>query len=389
MKHIFVREKPKQTLFDTFLTGLIVLGLGLLCILFITALLLELVLSHGAASPKAAASAVSYDIMDRFDMHLTNSMSHALDGVVVIKKVYWLSDNDIVAPEPDQNRFGEAEDPASLQGLLDDAAKILDGQETLFSTDTQIYKKSTVHYYLDETIFTVTWKQVIDDVVYTISEVKIAHPSQFRRFLADGEYGSSHEYLTTEMASSVNAVVASAGDFYKYRRGGIVVYNGKVERFRADKMDTCGIDENGDFIFMPQGSFEDIDQCQKFVDEHKIRFTLSFGPVLVDNFERCEPGNYVVGQGNDRYARAAICQMGELHYLLVTANAEGGYNNYPTIHSFAKRIHEFGCEKAYTIDGGQTATLVMNDRLINRVSYGSQRQISDIIYFATAKPIDH
>ena len=30
-----------------------------------------------------------------------------------------------------------------------------------------------------------------DYSVYTFSEVKIAHPSQIRRFRADGEYGSA------------------------------------------------------------------------------------------------------------------------------------------------------------------------------------------------------
>ena len=38
------------------------------------------------------------------------------------------------------------------------------------------------YYYLDKTIFAVTWKQVVDGSVYTFSEVKIGHPSQFRRF---------------------------------------------------------------------------------------------------------------------------------------------------------------------------------------------------------------
>jgi exopolysaccharide biosynthesis protein len=41
---------------------------------------------------------------------------------------------------------------------------------------------------------------------------------------------------------------------------------------------------------------------------------------------------------------------------------------------------------AYCLDGGQTATIVLNDQLVNRPAFGTQRQISDIIYFATAVP---
>ena len=61
-----------------------------------------------------------------------------------------------------------------------------------------------------------------------------------------------------------------------------------------------------------------------------------------------------------------------------------GYNRY--YKKKKQNFATFGCEKAYTLDGGQTAVIAMNDKLINQVSYGAQREISDIIYFATALP---
>jgi hypothetical protein len=42
-----------------------------------------------------------------------------------------------------------------------------------------------------------------------------------------------------------------------------------------------------------------------------------------------------------------------------------------------------GCTMAYNLDGGQSATIVMNDEVKN---YVYERRISDIIYFATALP---
>ena len=53
---------------------------------------------------------------------------------------------------------------------------------------------------------------------------------------------------------------------------------------------------------------------------------------------------------------------------------------------FAENIAQFGCEKAYTMDGGQTGAIAMNGKLMNPVQFGEQRRISDIIYFATAIP---
>ena len=45
-----------------------------------------------------------------------------------------------------------------------------------------------------------------------------------------------------------------------------------------------------------------------------------------------------------------------------------------------------GCIKAYTLDGGQIATTAFNGELINPVQFGAQKDISDVIYFATAVP---
>lgn len=302
------------------------------------------------------------------------------------KVIYEIPAGTQVAPEPDQARFGEAADPSELQWLLDEAAYMLDGQQMYFSTDTVIYDQSVVRYYLDDTIFAVTWQEVHDGSVYTFSEVKVNHPSQFRRHLAGGEFGSEMQYYTTEMAESVNAVVASAGDFYRFRNFGICVYEGQVRRVEGTYAETCYIDSNGDLSFTYGGDLTTTAAAQAYVDEHDIQFSLCFGPVLVDEYELVEHTWYGVGEINEGYARSALCQMDELHYLVATANTQGTHGKIPTVAQFVRNIAATGCRMAYCLDGGQTATIVMNDKLINRPVYGQQRKISDIIYFATAVP---
>lgn len=95
---------------------------------------------------------------------------------------------------------------------------------------------------------------------------------------------------------------------------------------------------------------------------------------------------YSVGEIRGTLSRAALCQMGKLHYVTVSVNMEPYAVNMPTLKQFATRLQELGIPKAYSLDGGQTATIVMNNTLINSVDYGDQRDISDIIYFATAMP---
>jgi len=345
-------------------------------------------LTHvGVPGDKSQGSAMELAVMDRFDMQMTNQISLALDGVLSIEKVYWLNDDDQIAPEPDQDKFMTTTNPADLQGFLEEARELLGVEDTLFTTETKLYADSEIICYLDETIMCITWKEIRHNSVYTISEVKIAHPSQMRRFVADGVYGSDKSYTTSHMAQTVNAVTASSGDFYKFRQLGISVYNGEVMRMN-NKVDTCFITDKGELLFSYRNELKSKEEAQKFVDDNGIRFSMAFGPVLVDNFEKYTvKGTYPVGEITDQYPRAAIAEMADpLHYLLVVTNQEGGYRSVPTISVFADQMVSFGVKKAYTLDGGQTAVIVTNDKLINRPSYGYQRLISDIVYFATAVP---
>ena len=358
-----------------------------LAALYVTAVLLfGMIFRVGNPLTAGQAQTTGMGISDKFEMHMTNRISEALDGILSMRKVYWLSDEDLVAPEPDQSKFGSTNDPASLGWLLEEAGELLEGQQTYFSTETQIVPGTEVLYYLDDTILTITWKEVHDHCVYTFSEVKIADASQFRRFLAGGEYGSEKQFITTEMAASVNAVVASSGDFYNFRKVGVIVYDGIARRVNSKYTDTCYIDKNGDLHFTYAGEIADLEEAQQFVDTHNIRFSLAFGPILVDNGQRVEPERYHLGEIDENYARAGLGQLGQRHYLLATANTGDGYRNVPDIHQFANNMHKAGCIKAYALDGGQTAVIAMNDQLINKVVYGYQRKISDIIYFATAVP---
>lgn len=299
---------------------------------------------------------------------------------------YTIPADAAAAPKPNQSLYGSVRKPEDMEPVLEQAKWVLDGQKTYFQLDQQIYDDSIIRYYLDETILAVTWQEVHDDSVYTFSEIKVEDASQFRRHLAGGEYGSNIQYLTTEMAETVNAVVASAGDFYRFRDFGAVVYQGQAKRVEGTYAETCYIDFSGDMHFTRAGEVLTTQAVQQYVDENNINFSLAFGPILVDNYQLQEHSWYGVGEINEGYARSALCQMDSLHYLVVTANTTGVHQTIPTVAMFAKNIAATGCRMAYCLDGGQTATIVMNNELVNRPVYGQQRKISDIIYFATAAP---
>lgn len=332
------------------------------------------------------APAKELRVGDTFRMEVNNQLSDALANVTQMKKHYWIEKDAAVAPEPEQSCFGEASDPEELRGVLDRAADVLEGQKLFFSTDRQIMEGSTIHYYLDDTIFAVSWKEVVNNTAVTYSEVKIMDPSQFRRHFSGDGYCSGRLSLTSEMAEQVNAVMAFSGDFYNYRITGNVVANGKVCRMNNGITDVCYVDENGDLLLKRRQEFANAQEAQTYVDENKIAFSLAFGPILVENYEAQELPVYMVGELTGNYAREALCQMDRLHYLVVVCNYEGTHTHMPTGKELVKICQETGCIRAYNLDGGQTSTVVMNNEVLNNVSYGNQRLISDIIYFGTAKP---
>lgn len=373
------RTKPKS-----FWTIALILSVIFACVS--AGILISALLSR-ATQPEpeqAPAESVSVAIMDAYDAIITAAMTEAYEAVKDVPKAYWIDKDALVAPMPDPACYGETEDPASLQWLLDEAARILNGQELVFNTGIEIAPLSKITYYLDESIFVITWLEVRHNYVYTFSEVKITHPSQFRRYLGNHEYDSGYINSVSKMSNMVNAVMASSADFYLGRNHGIIVYEGEVKRTNfSELVDACFIDKNGDMILIPAGELNTMEEAQTFVDEHEINFSLAFGPILVRDGVRCEPEQYYLGEINKTYPRAALCQMDKLHYVVLTANSQYSYRNSPTIHQFADQIEQLYPEHAYTLDGGRTCTIAMRGNALNPKESG-ERWISDIIYWGTA-----
>lgn len=338
-----------------------------------------------AKPPVHTAAAVREHLQKEVQTHIALCLQEV--PAEAVKKIYEIPAGALAAPMPDENGYGEAESFVQLESVIAEAEDVLEGQALYLNGETNLLPGTPIRYYLDETIFALTWKQVVNDAVLTCAEVKILHPSQFRRYLSGGEYASGKLSKTTEMAQTVNAVVAGSGDYYSYRLKGQIVWNGTALRNKSGVPDICFVDQNGDMRLEHGLKFENQQALQDYVDENGISFSLAFGPSLVKDGEFvCPKGYYPLGEVQERFTRTAICQMDTLHYLFVAANFESGHYNKMTVYDFARCILDTGCRQAYALDGGQTSSVVMHNKLLNKVNYGSQRNISDIVYFATAKP---
>lgn len=326
------------------------------------------------------------DAAGQFGTDLNNLLSDALSSVTSVKKRYWIAAN-AAAPVPDQNCYGTAEDPKELADLMEKAQEVLEGQTFYFDPETtEILPGSQIHYYYDETILAVTWKEAHKNIAVTCAEVKIMDISQFRRYLAGEEFGCGKLMLSSEMAEAAHAVVGCSADFYGFRPDGVMILDGTALRANRALPDLCFIKDNGDMLLYRGNDFASVEYAQNFADENDILFSFSFGPVLIKDGKRCERYDYPIGELDRNYARSALSQLGKLHYLYTACNREPPYGYTPDIGELTTMLLDMGVQQSYNLDGGQTTTVVMDNQVVNTVNYGNQRKISDILYFATAKP---
>lgn len=294
-----------------------------------------------------------------------------------------------VAPDP--ACFGETDNPQVILDLLarPEARDLLAGRELIWSADTELFPDSVIRYYLDETILVIVWQEVASWACGTYAEVVVGDGSQFCRKLAEDDFDSTALFTPTQFAEQTKAVLTLSADFYRSpgRENGICVYQGVVRRFEPETSDCCFVTESGELLFVKPGQFATREEAQAFVDENRVSFSVCMGPVIVEAGQDVTPERYYWGDIYGQQARAALGVKDERHYLACVINGKApGYYHPPQLFAAADAMVAHGVQRAYALDYGQSATVVLGTELINVVQYGEERAMSDVIFFASALP---
>lgn len=227
-------------------------------------------------------------------------------------------------------------------------------------------------------------------VIWRVAWVEIASPTQLRTAIAGKKVTSNSSALVKSMAEKNNAVVALNGDYYsndpnkttfEYRMGE------KVRSKTNQKKDILIIDENGDFHIVLAAAKKDQQAALDAVaDAHTIVNAFTFGPALVKDGKILKMNKEYGYNPSGREPRAAIGQLDKLSYVMVIAEGRGESKGV-THQELADFMGALGCQNAFNLDGGGSATMVFNGEYYNHLG-GSPRSMSDIIYFATAVPVE-
>ena len=224
----------------------------------------------------------------------------------------------------------------------------------------------------------ITEERVGDTTVY-VADVRLASADHLKTAFADNTYGRNVTDTTSDIAESVDAILAVNGDFYGAQQEGYVIRGGVLYRSAAKK----GAE---DLVIYADGSFGIIREAEITAQElleSGARDVLSFGPALVENGEISVSVNDEVGRAKASNPRTAIAVIDELHVLLVVSDGRTKESEGLSLYELAAFLQSKGVQTAYNLDGGGSSTMVFNGRVVNNPTSGrgiKERSVSDIVY---------
>ena len=247
---------------------------------------------------------------------------------------------------------------------------------------TSHYKEKGARYE-DDSISVHVYSFKYDYTIYTVADVEIMDASQLRTAIA-GTPSSAARADINKLARRVNAITAINGDYYRDRYGSVIVRQGKtISHEISNNLDMLIIDYDGDMHCIYAADKKEAYEAFK----GNIYQCFSFGPALViDGKAALDPPGYYpfgIGGGNPR---AAIGQLGPLHYVLVVASGRTDNSRSITVNTLKSIMLKLGCQQAYNLDGGASAQLYYSyeDGVVSPLTPAGKRGLYDIIYFASA-----
>ena len=271
------------------------------------------------------------------------------------------------------------------------------GEETptgpLFETQPGLeYPIITDDLYMDENIRIEIQKLRRYDSNLYVADILIKDPAYLKTALAQDTFGMNIKEKTSETAKRVGAILAVNGDFYGANESGYVIRNGVLYRdtVRPSNDSDSDLSYFDDLAIMWDGSFvtfDEKDYTAKEVLNKGAKHVLTFGPTLVKGGEIAvdkdtEVGLAFTGQNNPR---CAIGYVSEGHYLIIVVDGRCDESPGTSLWELADVFCELGAQTAYNLDGGGSATMIFNGKLINTPytnwnKPSGERRVSDIVY---------
>ena len=251
------------------------------------------------------------------------------------------------------------------------------------SSGSDISSSSTEDSYSDDNISIKLSEYTVSGTVVHVAEVKADSANYLKTAFAQGSYGRNVTATTSDIAESVDAILAINGDYYGAQEKGYVIRNGKLYRSTA-------VSGSEDLVIYQDGSFEIINESEVTAEELIAKGavqTLSFGPALLENGKVSVDSDDEVGRAMASNPRTAIGIKSDGTYIFVVSDGRTDESEGLSLLELAEFMGNLGAETAYNLDGGGSSTMVFNGNVVNTPTgggigngSGSERKVSDIVY---------
>jgi len=222
----------------------------------------------------------------------------------------------------------------------------------------------------------------IDGVQFYVADIYVKDISCLRTVLGSDKYGKGYSESVSSMSERNSALIAINGDYYGARSDGVVIRNGVLYREDKSTRDHLLIDKDGNFSIVYKRDYEP-GQGQAWIDSGVVQ-SLVFGPALVDGGKLVElPEKYSIStKDTQREPRVAIGQVDVNHYVFVIADGRrtDWSDKGMTLQELQQVCLEAGCRVAFNLDGGGSATMILEGQRVNMGSTSRERDVSDIVY---------
>ena len=221
-------------------------------------------------------------------------------------------------------------------------------------------------------------------VTYFVAEVRCKPGELVRGGLSRPGSTTGKNVDLYKIMRSYSAVVAIDGDFLADNLDddpkGVIIRDGLV---------SVDDDESTTLAFMPDGTMRIFAAGEVTADDllaQGVTNSFSFGPVLINNGviqDRLDTHHL-----RKKNPRAAVGMIEANHFLLVVVQGRlPEPTNGMTLTELAELFASYGCEVAYNLDGGASATMGFMGEHISEYggSLTGQRPVADALMFGTSE----
>ncbi|MDD5805501.1 MAG: phosphodiester glycosidase family protein [Clostridia bacterium] len=236
-------------------------------------------------------------------------------------------------------------------------------------------KLSDTHYtYKSSTLNIDLKRKSTHGVPYWIAVVKISSAGQLKSALSYGTYGGARQ-TTSSAVSSNGGIIGVNGSAFSYQTGrpsplGMCIKNGVIYGDYETSYSVMAVKNDGT-IYTPKRGLKGKDLLKAGVKD-----TYNFGPVLIQN-GKAQPA---WSETAKYYPRTAVGMVKPGQYVLLVTDtgSYSGLNHWDLVNIF----NSYGCQYAYNLDGGGSATLYYNGKVMNRLISNYERPCGDFLYFS-------